>query len=118
MNFLGIAIEGPSSEGFYFYPAYRLAKGAEAYARGADSPHILPDGRSHEWSLDFDPEATGGAGRVTATFDGRVVHLDMAGSHRNAPTRFDRFGIVTTWIDGNAQNVYFDDLVYTIRQSP
>jgi hypothetical protein len=23
---------------------------------------------------------------------------------------------VTTWIDGNAQHVYFDDLTYTVRQ--
>jgi hypothetical protein len=118
MNFLGIAIEGPSSEGFYFYPAHRFPNGADAYARGADSPHILPDGRAHEWSLVNDPEAGGGAGRLTVTLDDRAVHLDLATGHRNAPARFDRFGIVTTWIDGNAQTVYFDDLTYTFRQSP
>ncbi|MFN0052502.1 MAG: hypothetical protein ACKV0T_09930 [Planctomycetales bacterium] len=28
----------------------------------------------------------------------------------------DRLGIVTTWIDGNAQHLYFDDLNYTFRQ--
>src|SRR5207302_4513691 len=32
-------------------------------------------------------------------------------------TRFDRFGIVTTWIDGNAQRLYFDDLTYTCAQA-
>jgi hypothetical protein len=26
---------------------------------------------------------------------------------------FDRFGIITTHIDGNGQTVYFDDLTYT-----
>ena len=25
-------------------------------------------------------------------------------------------GIVTTWIDGNSQTIYFDDLRYTFRQ--
>lgn len=118
MNFLGISIEGPSSQGFYFYPAYRLPNGAEAYARSSDSPHILPDGRASEWSLEYDPEAAEKAGRLTVTLDGRAVHLDMAAGHRNAAARFDRFGIVTTWIDGNAQHVYFDDLTYTFRQSP
>ena len=24
----------------------------------------------------------------------------------------DRFGLITTWIDGNGQRVYFDDLTY------
>jgi hypothetical protein len=32
------------------------------------------------------------------------------------PPRLDRFGLVTTWIDGNGQKVYFDDLTYTARQ--
>jgi hypothetical protein len=36
--------------------------------------------------------------------------------HRGAPAAFDRFGIVTSWIDGNSQQVYFDDLTYTFRQ--
>ncbi len=30
--------------------------------------------------------------------------------------RCDRFGLVTTWIDGHGQHVYFDDLTYTCRQ--
>ena len=29
---------------------------------------------------------------------------------------FDRFGLVTTWIDGNGQSIYFDDLTYTVSQ--
>ncbi len=31
-------------------------------------------------------------------------------------TTFDRFGIVTSWIDGNSQNVYLDDITYTCAQ--
>ena len=27
---------------------------------------------------------------------------------------FNRFGIITTHIDGNGQTVYFDDLTYTV----
>jgi len=29
---------------------------------------------------------------------------------------FNRFGIITTWIDGNGQRIYFDDLTYTFQQ--
>jgi len=35
---------------------------------------------------------------------------------READTEFNRFGFVTTWIDGNGQHVYFDDLTYTWKQ--
>ena len=47
-----------------------------------------------------------------------VAHdeLDLPPGRADAPTAFDRFGIITTWIDGNAQRIYFDDLQYTCRQ--
>ena len=38
------------------------------------------------------------------------VGLDLRPGVRAAGARFNRFGIVTTWIDGNGQRVYFDDL--------
>ncbi|MCL6501329.1 MAG: hypothetical protein K6T86_01510 [Pirellulales bacterium] len=115
-NFLGIVVEGPSRDGFFFYPACRLSNGAEAYAAGPGLPHILPDGTAHDWSLEYDPGASGGQGRITVDFDGQRVQLDLAPGRADAPTAFDRFGIITTWIDGNAQRIYFDDLQYTCRQ--
>ena len=71
------------------------------------------DGKARDWSLAYDPE---GRGRVTVTLDGKSVKLDLAKGHREAPARFDRFGLITTWIDGNGQRVYFDDLTYTSSQ--
>jgi hypothetical protein len=115
-SFFGVAVEGPSREGFLFYPAYRVGRDGQGYARGADLPHILPDGRPHEWSLAYDPTAAGGRGRVVVTFDGVQARLDLGEGHRAGETRFDRFGLVTTWIDGNGQRVYFDDLRYTCEQ--
>ena len=116
MNFCGVAIEGPSREGFFVYPAYRFPNGADGHARGDELPHILPDGRSHDWSLEYDPAGAGGRGRVVVVFDGQKTELDLPDGHRQSPAEFDRFGIVSTWIDGNAQHVYFDDLSYTWRQ--
>ena len=118
INFLGIAIEGPSREGFQFYPVYRLADGAEGYSRDSHAPHILPNGQSADWSLEYVPQAAHGAGRLTVAYDGRPVALDMTPRQRESSVRFDRLGIVSTWIDGNAQSVYFDDVTYTYRQSP
>lgn len=115
MGFLGTAVEGPSREGFLFYPAYRVRGDGQGYASGDDRPHILPDGKSHDWTLAYDPKATGGRGRITATFDAKTVSLDLGENDRKTGARFDRFGLITTWIDGNAQRVYFDDLTYTCR---
>lgn len=111
--FLGVAVEGPSREGFLLYPAYRLRAGGDGNASGAAAPHIRPDGKAHDWSLVYDPDAADGRGRIAVTLDGKSVNLDLAPGQRKAGARFDRFGLITTWIDGNAQRVYFDDLTYT-----
>jgi hypothetical protein len=115
-SFLGVAVEGPSREGFLFYPAYRVRGDGQGYANGADRPHILPDGKSHDWALTYDPTAANGRGRMVVTFDGKSVSLDLGADDRKTGARFDRFGLITTWIDGNAQRIYFDDLTYTSGQ--
>jgi hypothetical protein len=112
-SFLGAAIEGPSREGFLFYPLYRTRADGQDYARGDDLPHILPNREPHEWSLAYDPDGAEGRGRITTTLDGVAATVDLAPGDRAAGTTYDRFGLVTTWIDGNAQHVYFDDLTYT-----
>ena len=111
-SFLGIAIEGPSREGFLLYPIYRLHGDQQGYAKGDDRPHILPDGRVHDWSLVYQPGSEGKSARVIVKLDGHPVHLDL----KPDQTRFDRFGLITTWIDGNGQQIYFDDLRYTASQ--
>ncbi|MEX2119730.1 MAG: hypothetical protein WD847_09060 [Pirellulales bacterium] len=115
-NFLGVSIEGPSSEGFFFYPMYRFQGGASGYADGPDRPRILPNGDAHDWTFAYSPGAAGRPGRVKVTLDGQSVSIDLPESAGEGGTTFDRFGLVTTWIDGNGQYVYFDDLVYTCRQ--
>ncbi|MAV38053.1 MAG: hypothetical protein CMJ59_21665 [Planctomycetaceae bacterium] len=114
-HFLGAAIEGPSREGFFFYPVYRVRGEVQGIATGADRPRLAPDGRAHDWTLDYEPTAAGGRGAIRVTLDDRPVVLPLAAGHRSAAAHFDRFGIVTTWIDGNGQRVFFDDLIYTCR---
>lgn len=114
--FLGVAIDGPSREGFYFAPVFRNAGDDRDYAAEGQSPYIYPDGQPHDWSLQYDPVAAGGNGRITVTLDRQAVHLELQSGHKKAGAHFDRFGIVTTWIDGNGQLVYLDDLTYTWKQ--
>ena len=115
-SFLGAAVEGPSSEGFHFYPVYRNEGGGASSGMGADPPRIYPDGKSHDWTLHYDPAAADGKGRITVTLDGHAASMDLSPGDKSAGAHFDRFGLVTPWIDGNGQHVYFDDLSYTNRQ--
>lgn len=116
-NFVGATIEGPSREGFLFYPSY----GVDRESQGASPrfaplpPRILPDGKAHGWLLEYSPTA-GTAGRITLSLDGQPTTLDLTPEHRAVGASFDRFGFVTTHIDGNGQEVYLDDLTYTFRQ--
>src|SRR5262245_61569300 len=115
-SFLGVAVEGPSREGFFLYPAYRIRVDGQGNASGPDRPHILPDGKSHDWALVYSPAEAGGRGRIAVTLDGKSVALDLGAGHRATGARFNRFGLITTWIDGNGQRVFFDDLTYTCEQ--
>ena len=40
--------------------------------------------------------------------------MDLKEGDKARSTQFDRFGIITTWIDGNSQNVYWDDITFTV----
>ncbi len=116
-DYLGINIEGPSSEGFFFYPAYRV-HGSVSQALGSDSgraPRIYPDGQVHDWTLKFDPAGANGRGQILVSLDNQTCTLDLAADAQRIGATFDRFGICTPWIDGNSVTVFFDDLHYTCR---
>jgi hypothetical protein len=115
-DFIGVAIEGPSREGFFFYPLYRFGGNARGHAQGDDLPRILPNGEAHDWTFEYAPSGADGLGKIAVTLGKQSVELPLGQGHRSADASFDRFGIITTWIDGNGQHVYFDDLTYTCKQ--
>ena len=115
-SFLGAAIEGPSREGFYFYPSFRILRDQQSHGHGKNPPYLLPDGKSHNWTLVYTPEALDRNGRITVTLDAQSDSIDLPRDYKAADVFFDRFGIVTTWVDGNGQQIYFDDLTYTSKQ--
>ncbi len=117
IDYLGMNIEGPSSEGFFCYPLYRLHGGEHQTLRPepGKAPRIYPDRQVHDWLLAYDPQGAGGKGRITVGLDGQPCTLDLAPGHQELGAGFDRFGICTPWIDGNSVTVYFDDIRYTYR---
>jgi hypothetical protein len=116
-SFLGISTDGPSREGFHFAPMYRVQGDGQGYAAGA-LPRIHPDGKPHDWRLEYSPTAANGRGQITVTLGRQSATLALGEGHKAAGARFDRFGLITTWIDGNSQTIYFDDLRYTWKQAP
>jgi hypothetical protein len=113
---IGIHIEGPSSEGFKFYPVLHAKGCGSTFGQVREFSTIYPDGKSHDWSLEYDPKGAGGKGQVVVTLDGKSGVFDLREGDKAGGTTFDRFGIVTSWIDGNSQNVYLDDITYTHEQ--
>jgi hypothetical protein len=119
-NFLGVAIKGPTREGYFFHPTYRLNSdegGGNPGQAIANCPRLNPDGVARDWRLEYSPTADGRKGQITVTLDGRSATLDLLEGHKTAGARFNRFGIVSNWVDGNGQVVYFDDLTYTVSQA-
>ena len=115
MDYLGINIEGPSSEAFFFYPVFR-AHGQDGVTAGWDggkAPRIYPDRKVHDWFLRYDPAGANGNGQITVGLDDKTCSLDLTPGHKAGGATFDRFGICTPWIDGNSVRVYFDDISYT-----
>lgn len=112
----GVHIEGPSREGFLFYPVYRLKDGRGKHSRVSGFPHIYPDSKSHDWTFEYSPDAADGRGRITVSLDGKAGSFDLEKGEKSRGTTFDRFGIITSWIDGNSQDVYWDDITYTVGQ--
>jgi hypothetical protein len=113
--FLGISTDGPSREGFFFSPTYRIDGNENGHA-SKGQPRIFPDGQPQDWSLDYMPAGANGRGEITVTLGQQSVSLPLGAGHKMTGTRFNRFGLITTWVDGNSQDIYFDDLRYTCSQ--
>jgi hypothetical protein len=114
-SFLGISTDGPSREGFLFAPVYRI-RGRDRGHVARAAPHIYPDGSAHDWTMEYSPTGAGGKGQITVTLGKQSVILDLAKGHQSAGAHFNRFGLITTWVDGTSQTIYFDDLTYTSKQ--
>ena len=114
-DFLGVSIGGPSREGFMFTPTYRLRNTERAIAE--HGPYIHPNGKPHDWTLEYSPGDGTNEGRITVTLDGESATLRVPRDHVAVGARYNRFGFISTHTDGNGQDLYFDDLAYTWTQS-
>jgi len=111
VNFVGIAIGGPTRVGHYFAPQLRTAKGEKAHVE--KGPVLRPDGKPHEWTLSYDPVGNDGRGALTVTLDKETVTLNLRDKVRAQGAQLDRFGIFASHNGGSKVKIWFDDLTYT-----
>ena len=120
-SFIGFTIEGPSSEGFFFYPSYNTSVENEGSGgnRGDSPPRIYPDHNEvYDFTFVYDPNGAGGLGTITVTLDGDSGTMTLGAGDKSIGALFNRFGFVTPHIDGNGQTVFVDDLVWTHALAP
>lgn len=110
-NVVGVYIEGPSRIGHYFRPICATASGQVGDPK--QGPVILPNGKSRNWSLHYDPNAADGAGVMTVTLDEETFEYQLPDGFRKAGAKFDRFGVFTARAGGSHVKLYFDELRYT-----
>lgn len=109
-NFLGVHVGGPTRIGHYFHPAFTTAKSTRGQAEAGP---VLMQGKVHNWSLRYDPEANAGNGAIQVMLDDEIVTLRLRKGAKAEGARFDRFGLFTTTIGGQLVKIYIDDLAYT-----
>jgi len=112
-NFIGILIEGPSRIGHYFRPIYSNSHGEDDGSK--QGPIIKPSAKSHEWTLDYEPDANNKQGRITVTLDNEKVSLNLKPGVSARKADFDMFGIVSYQRGGHYVDIYFDEISYTVR---
>lgn len=110
-NYLGVLLEGPSRVGHYFRAGYSTAQGNGGNAE--EGPVLRPDGRVHDWSIDYDPRASAGRGEIVVALDGQKQRTVLAEGDRTRGATFDRFGLFNLQSGGWHVEVYLKDLVYT-----
>jgi hypothetical protein len=111
-DFIGIHLEGPTGIGHYFRPAvYSSSKQRFGPDQG---PILVPDGRSHTWSLTYDPAGSGGRGVMRVTLDDKTAEFILPAGAKQAGATFDRFGILNVRNGGGRVKLFLDDLEFTV----
>ena len=110
-NVIGIAIEGPSRVGHYFRPVLYSISGKDGIL--SEGPLIRPDGKVHQWKLQYRPDGADGEGEIVLSFDDSLRTFPLKKGTRAVGARFDRFGLFNMQTGGHHVVVYLDDLSYS-----
>jgi hypothetical protein len=111
-SFVGVHVGGPTRVGHYFLPEFTTAKGTKGKV---DRGPILTPGKVFDWSLTYDPAASGGQGELRVTLGQETVTLRLKPGQKAEGARLDRFGLFNSTVGGQLVRIFLDDLQYTAQ---
>ncbi len=112
-NFIGIHVGGPTRIGHYFIPQFATAAGTKGKV---DSGPVLTPGKLFDWSLVYDPAASGGNGELRITLGTESATLALKPGQKQQGATLDRFGLFTSQAGGQMVKIFLDDLQYSAGQ--
>lgn len=115
-NILGVLIDGPTSTAPRFRACVASSDPKAAHRQYKTAPLIAPDGKSHTWKIEYQPDADDGRGRLTVWLDDKKDTFTLPPEVRKAGATFDRFGLFVHEDGGTALRIYLDDLEYTAAE--
>jgi hypothetical protein len=74
---------------------------------------VLALGKVLEWSLIYDPDASGGNGEMRVTLGSDTATLALKPGQKSQGAHLDRFGLFTSTEGGQMVKIFLDDLSYT-----
>jgi hypothetical protein len=111
-NFVGVYFDSASDMDRIVEGLYGTSDGA--HQRSKRRVTFRPDGKSYDWTLQYDPTAGGGRGAITFTMNGQKLQHVLAEVDRQKGATLDRFGVFNlAWANSKHCVVYLDDLTYT-----
>jgi len=113
VNILGVLIEGSTSSAPSFRACAASSDAKSFLRRESTASRIAPDGKSHIWKIEYQPDADDGCGRLTLWLDDHKDSFTLPPELRKAGATFDRFGLFVHEGGGRASRIYLDDLNYT-----
>jgi hypothetical protein len=117
-NSLALRVDGNGSNGYRLFYEYGtqhyLAGGGGAFEgpryQTTKTPAFKPDGTSHAWTLEYEPDGANGDGLIKFTIDDRKYEVALDPGHKSDGAFFDRFGIWNAQTTGGGMELYFDDV--------
>src|SRR5262249_43904908 len=89
-NFVGVYFDSLSSAGRIVAPMYGTSQGSKS-PKGEYL--VFQPGKSYEWTLDYNPAASGGRGAINFKLAEAVVTLPLQEGDKAKGALFDRFGV-------------------------
>jgi hypothetical protein len=115
-NFIGVFFDSLSDTGRIAQPLYGTKEGSKA--RGEKMVTFLPDGTNYDWTLEYDPQAADGRGKISFSMNNQSCSMLLEKGDRQKSATFDRFGVVNlSWANSKHCEIYVDDLTYTASAS-